>query len=79
MWPKAARRGATRRWTPIATSVLYGAIAYTILGDKADAVRLLKLHFAVNPQKVEGFRLGPGLAVSRTSRTIRAFRQLVGK
>ncbi len=56
---------------------LYGAIAYTILGDKGDAVRLLKLHFAVNPQKVEGYRLDPGWQF-RDLQSDAAFKQLVG-
>jgi eukaryotic-like serine/threonine-protein kinase len=41
---------------PTRDNALYGAIAYTILGDKADAVRLLKINFAVNPQKIPAYR-----------------------
>ncbi|HYV98530.1 MAG TPA: protein kinase [Gemmatimonadaceae bacterium] len=45
---------------PTRDLALYGAIAATALGDKAEAVRLLKTYFAVNPQKVAGFREDPG-------------------
>jgi len=56
---------------------LYGAIGYTILGDKADAIRLLKTYLAVNPQKMSGFREDPGWQY-RDLMTEPAYRQMVG-
>ena len=56
---------------------LYGAIGYTILGDKADAIRLLKTYLAVNPQKMNGFREDPGWQY-RDLMTEPAYRQMVG-
>jgi len=38
----------------------YGARVYTILGDKADAVRLLKEYLAANPGKDQGLRADAG-------------------
>jgi len=54
-----------------------GAMAYTMLGDKADAVRLLKAHLAMNPQKSAILRDEPGWAFRDLS-SDPAFRQLVG-
>ena len=62
---------------PTRDLALYGAIAYTILGDKAEAVSLLKLYFAVNPQKVAGYAQDPGWQF-RDLQTYPAFQQLVG-
>ncbi|MHB1863656.1 MAG: protein kinase domain-containing protein [Gemmatimonadaceae bacterium] len=56
---------------------VFGAMAYTILGDDADAVRLLKLNFAVNPQRIAGYRGDPGWQFRALERDP-AFRQLVG-
>ncbi len=56
---------------------LYGAIAYTTLGDKQQAVDLLKLNFAVNPQRVAGYRQDPGWEF-RSLQDYPAFQQLVG-
>jgi eukaryotic-like serine/threonine-protein kinase len=56
---------------------LYGAIGYTILGDKADAIRLLKQYLAVNPQKTASFRDDPGWQY-RDLMSEPAYRQLVG-
>ena len=54
-----------------------GAMAYTILGDKPEAVRLLKDHLAVNPQKVASLAADPGWAF-RDLASEAGFRQLVG-
>ncbi len=62
---------------PTRDLALLGAIAYTILGDDADAVRLLKLNFAVNPQRIAGYREDPGWQF-RALQSDPAFRQLVG-
>ena len=56
---------------------LYGAIAYAILGDRAEAVRVLKLYLAVNPQRIAGFRDDPGWQF-RDLQSDPGFRQLVG-
>ena len=55
----------------------FGAMAYTMLGDKSDAVRLLKAYLAVNPQKAGGLRDDPGWAFRELSSDT-GFRQLVG-
>jgi TolB-like protein len=39
---------------------LYGAVALTILGDHEEAVRLLGVYMAANPQSAEGLRDDPG-------------------
>ena len=62
---------------PTRDVALYGAIVYTILGDKADAVRLLKINFAVNPQKIAGYRDDPGWQF-RDLQSDPGFKQLVG-
>jgi eukaryotic-like serine/threonine-protein kinase len=62
---------------PTRDLALFGAMAYTILGDKADAVQMLKLNFAVNPQRVAGYRENPGWQF-RDLQSDPAFRQLVG-
>ena len=54
-----------------------GAMAYTMLGDKPEAVRLLKAYLAVNPQKVNGLRDEPGWAF-RDLASDASYRQLVG-
>ncbi|MDQ8164522.1 MAG: protein kinase [Gemmatimonadota bacterium] len=56
---------------------LYGAMAAATLGDKTEAVRLLKVYLAVNPQKIAGFRDDPGWQY-RDLTTDPAYRQLVG-
>ncbi|MFI5312265.1 MAG: hypothetical protein ACHQQ3_13580, partial [Gemmatimonadales bacterium] len=56
---------------------LYGAFAYALLGDKSDAVRLLKLHFAVNPHKIASYREDPGWQFADL-KTDPGFMQLVG-
>ena len=38
----------------------YGAFVYTILGDKDEAIRLLKEYLAVNPTKAKSLRDDPG-------------------
>lgn len=62
---------------PTRDLALYGAIAATMLGDKDEAIRLLKLHLAVNPQKLAGFRADPGWQF-RSLTSDPAYRQLVG-
>jgi TolB-like protein len=63
---------------PTRDLALYGAITYAMLGDKADALRLLKLNFAVNPQRIAGYRDDPGWQF-RDLQTDPGFRQLVGQ
>jgi TolB-like protein len=62
---------------PTRDLALYGAMAAATLGDKADAIRLLKEHLAVNPQKIAGFRDDPGWQY-RELMTEPAYKQLVG-
>ncbi len=62
---------------PTRDLALYGAIGYTVLDDKADAIRLLKTHLAVNPQKIPGFRDKPGWQY-KDLESDPAYRQLVG-
>ena len=62
---------------PTRDLALYGAIGYVILGDKAEAVRLLKIHLAVNPQKMASFREDPGWQY-RALIADPSYRQLVG-
>ncbi len=56
---------------------LYGAIAYSILGDRQQAVDLLKLNFAVNPQRAAAYRQDPGWEF-RSLQDYPPFQQLVG-
>ena len=56
---------------------LYGAMAAATLGDRAEAVRLLKAYLAVNPQKIASFRDEPGWQF-RDLTADPAYRQLVG-
>ena len=62
---------------PTRDMALYGPIGLTILGDKAEAIRLLKIHLAVNPQKISGFREDPGWQY-RDLMSEPAYKQLVG-
>ncbi|MGH7690012.1 MAG: hypothetical protein ACREN3_10440, partial [Gemmatimonadaceae bacterium] len=62
---------------PTRDLALYGAMAYAKLGDDSDAVRMLKLNFAVNPQRVAGYRQDPGWQF-RSLQSDPAFRRLVG-
>jgi TolB-like protein len=54
-----------------------GAFVYTLLGDKAEAIRLLKAYLAVNPQRIGSLRDDPGWWF-RDLRDEPGFRQLVG-
>jgi hypothetical protein len=54
-----------------------GAFVYTILGDKADALRLLKEYIAANPQRRASLRADPGWWF-RDLRDDPGFRLLVG-
>jgi hypothetical protein len=38
----------------------FGAFAYTVIGDKDQAISLLKEHLAVNPDKAKSLRDDPG-------------------
>ncbi len=55
----------------------YGSFVYTILGDNADAVRLLKEYLAANPQRLPSMRNDPGWWFKDLDRD-RSFRQLLG-
>lgn len=50
----SAETGKTRE------PAFYGAFVYGLLGDKDDAIRLLKEYVAANPGKAEGLRSDPG-------------------
>jgi len=56
---------------------LSGAFVYTLLGDNAAAVRLLKEYLAANPQRAKGLRDEPGWWF-RELETDAAYRQLIG-
>jgi len=52
----AKRSEGTPEIDPTRDLALRGAFVYTLLGDKDDAIRLLKQYLAVNPGKAEGLR-----------------------
>jgi serine/threonine-protein kinase len=54
-----------------------GAFVHTVLGDKSDAIRLLKSYIAANPQRRGSLKADPGWWF-RDLRDDPAFRQLVG-
>jgi eukaryotic-like serine/threonine-protein kinase len=54
----------------------FGAFVYTLLGDKDQAINLLKQHLAVNPHKAAGLRDDPGWWFRDIS-TDRRFQQAV--
>ncbi len=54
-----------------------GAFVFTLLGDKAEAIRLLKAYLAVNPQRIASLKDDPGWWF-RDLRDEPAFRQVVG-
>jgi len=56
---------------------LYGAFVYTLLGDKADAIRLLKEYFGASPDKAAQLRDEPGWWFRDLASDPR-FRQAVG-
>ena len=62
---------------PTRELALFGAFAYTVLGDKADAIRMLKQYFAVNPQRTAAYAGDPGWWFKDIAGTPE-FRQLVG-
>ncbi len=62
---------------PTRQLALFSAIAYSLLGDKTDAIRMLKDYFAVNPQRVSAYAVDPGWQFKELVDEP-AFRQLVG-
>ena len=58
-------------------AAIRGAFVYTILGDTANAIRLLKEYFAANPQKASTFRDDAGWWFRDIEKTPQ-FRLLVG-
>ena len=56
----------------------HGAFVYTLLGDKDDALRLLKVYVAANPQRRGSLRTDPGWWF-RDLRDDPGFRRLVGR
>ncbi len=62
---------------PTRDLALYGAMAYARLGDDSDAVRMLKLNFAVNPQRAAAYRQDPGWQF-KALQNDPAFKRLVG-
>ena len=58
-------------------SAFRGAFVYTILGDKADAIRLLKEYLAANPQRAVTLRDDAGWWFRDIEKDPQ-FRQLVG-
>ena len=62
---------------PTRDLALYGAFVYTLLGDKADAIRLLKEYFGASPDKAAQLRDEPGWWFRDLASDPR-FRQAVG-
>lgn len=73
----ARRSEGTAANDPTRETAWSGAFVYTLLGDDADAVRLLKAYIAANPQRAKGLRDEPGWWF-RTLERNPQYRQLVG-
>ena len=54
-----------------------GAFAYTVLGDSDNALRMLKVHLAANPQRASSLRDDPGWWFKDLEKSAQ-FRQMVG-
>ncbi len=73
----AKRSEGTAQVDPTRDLAWSGAFVYTLLGDRADAVRLLKQYVAANPQRAPSLRDEPGWWF-RDLESDPQFRQLVG-
>ncbi|MEA3247345.1 MAG: serine/threonine-protein kinase [Gemmatimonadota bacterium] len=73
----ARRSEGTAANDPTRETAWSGAFVYTLLGDDADAVRLLKSYIAANPQRAKGLRDEPGWWFRDLERNPQ-YRQLVG-
>ncbi|MGH7618402.1 MAG: hypothetical protein ACREPM_14360, partial [Gemmatimonadaceae bacterium] len=73
----ARRSEGTAQIDPTRDIAYLGAFVYTLLGDKDEAIRLLKLYVAANPQRTEALRSDPGWMFRDLERDSR-FRQAVG-
>jgi len=62
---------------PAREAALPGAMVYAQLGDKADALRLIKLYFAANPQRRASYQEDPGWWF-KSLQEDPEFRQIVG-
>ncbi|MBI3793043.1 MAG: hypothetical protein HY275_19495, partial [Gemmatimonadetes bacterium] len=62
---------------PSRENALVAAFAHATLGDKADAIRLLKTYFVANPQRVRAYADDPGWWFKDLSETPE-YKQLVG-
>ena len=63
---------------PTRELALFSAFVYQQLGDRADAIRMLKAYFAVNPQRVAAYRDDPGWWFKELAETAE-YKQLVGR
>ena len=73
----AKRSEGTVQNDPTRDLAYFGARVYTILGDKDEAIRLLKEYLAANPSRAASLRSDPGWWFKDLERDPR-FRQLVG-
>jgi hypothetical protein len=56
----ARRSEGTAASDPTRDLAWFGAFVYTLLGDKNEAIRLLKAYLAANPQRASSLRTDPG-------------------
>jgi serine/threonine-protein kinase len=73
----ARRSEGTAANDPIRDLSWFGAFVYTLLGDKDEAIRLLKQYLAANPQRAASLRADPGWWFRDLERDSR-YRQAVG-
>ncbi|MBI2795662.1 MAG: protein kinase [Gemmatimonadetes bacterium] len=73
----ARRSEGTAQSDPTRDLAFFGAFVYTLLGDKDEAIRLLKEYLAANPSRAASLRSDPGWYFKPLEGDVR-FRQLVG-
>jgi eukaryotic-like serine/threonine-protein kinase len=74
----ARRSAGTAQTDPTRDLAYFGAFVYTLLGDRDDAIRLLKEYLAANPQRAVSLRSDPGWFFRDLDRDDPRFRQIVG-
>ena len=73
----AKRSEGNAQIDPTRDLAYFGAFVYTLLGDKGEAIRLLKQYVAANPQRAESLRSDPGWLFRDLEKDPR-YRQAVG-
>jgi serine/threonine-protein kinase len=73
----ARRSEGTPAIDPVRDATWFGAWVYTLLGDKEEAIRLLKQYLAANPQRTASLRADPGWYFRDLEKDPR-YRQAVG-